>query len=352
MRRSPTDPWRRVIYKAGIAEIITVYHGSTPLLNPDRLFDTQFANWDNTRRTVSQADAGPDGTTITLMQNGQLDPMGPTVVAECRDRGIAWICKQFGALNDGVWRGKELALWTVYDAGNYDFITEYAFRDDGTIAFRVGATGFNHPLMPEEPHMHDIIWRVDMDLNGAAGDSVYLGSHSEPLGTSGTDWLRAEDLEQPFNAGSEGPESWSAERFNTVIVEDAATNAWGNHLAYELQPLRPGTARHFGSTLGSQEDWALYDFWVNRWKGSEDPAWAYPWKTPDDYLFAHSADGQSITNADVVLYYRGSGHHHPTDEDRSSAGSFAVTNVHWIGFELHPHDLFDANPLGGPQPCL
>ena len=34
------------------------------------------------------------------------------------------------------------------EAGNYMYIMSYAFHDDGTIAFRVGATGQNLPGAP------------------------------------------------------------------------------------------------------------------------------------------------------------------------------------------------------------
>jgi Cu2+-containing amine oxidase len=53
-------------------------------------------------------------------------------------------------------------LWAVYDTGNYDYIVEYGFHDDGMISMRVGASGFN--AFAWEPHMHTASWRVDVDL--------------------------------------------------------------------------------------------------------------------------------------------------------------------------------------------
>ena len=69
----------------------------------------------------------------------QGDPY-PTVVQEFRDRGVVW--KDYA---HGVRRGKELVLWGALEAGNYMYIMSYAFHDDGTISFRVGATGQNLP---------------------------------------------------------------------------------------------------------------------------------------------------------------------------------------------------------------
>ncbi len=67
----------------------------------------------------------------------QGDPFA-TVVKEVRDRGLAW--KDYA---HGVRRGRELVIWAALEAGNYMYIMSYAFHDDGTIAFRVGATGQN-----------------------------------------------------------------------------------------------------------------------------------------------------------------------------------------------------------------
>ena len=72
----------------------------------------------------------------------QGDPFA-TVVKEMRDRGIAW--KDYA---HGVRRGRELVIWGGLEAGNYMYIMSYAFHDDGTIAFRVGATGQNLPGQP------------------------------------------------------------------------------------------------------------------------------------------------------------------------------------------------------------
>ena len=75
----------------------------------------------------------------------QGDPY-PTVVKEVRDRGLAW--KDYA---HGVRRGRELVIWGALEAGNYMYIMSYAFHDDGTIAFRVGATGQNLPGHRQRP---------------------------------------------------------------------------------------------------------------------------------------------------------------------------------------------------------
>jgi Cu2+-containing amine oxidase len=120
-------------------------------------------------------------------------------------------------------------------------------------------------------------------------------------------------------------------------------------MGYELHPERIGTARH-------AEPWTQRDFWLSRWNVVEEYSWAYPWASPDNYLFPFTSQPvpEPVNPADVVLWYMASGHHHPADEDRENqeaGGSFAVTLAHWFGFTLEPHNYFDANPLGAPSIC-
>lgn len=357
----PNDPWQLILERAGLAELFTVYHERGRGIVPgddEGFYETRFlTSWsdgrNDGRRTVTPADAGPNGTLITLAQDASF---GPAVVAECRDRGPAWLCK--GAAGAFVRRGQELAVWGILDTGNYDFITEYGFRDDGTITMRVGATGWNNDKRPTEAHMHDALWRIDMDLNGSGGDSAYEVEHIElnsRRGLSATDRLFTIcDLPRggPFDlCGVEGAMTWDPQLFTSLLVVDAAVNSRGENLGYELEPLRSGNARHYGNRSGFKENWSHYDFWVTQYHHSEATAWAeHPWKNPDEYLFPY-INRESVENQDLVLWYSASAHHDPADEDRDSQGNWAVTLTHWFGLELHPHNFFDRNPLGAPEIC-
>ena len=119
---------------------------------------------------VKAEDAGPFGT---LMPPFQGDPFA-TVVKEMRDRGIAW--KDYA---HGVRRGRELVIWAGLEAGNYMYLMSYAFHDDGTIAFRVGATGQNLPGQRTEAHIHSAHWRIDLDLVDGSKNSAMLMRHVE-----------------------------------------------------------------------------------------------------------------------------------------------------------------------------
>lgn len=330
VKRSAATPWLQVLHQAGLADIFVPYHDLDDFRPYDLLFTQGLS-------VVTQADAGENGSPVSLVPGRP-----PTVVAEVRERGIAWLCKN-QPLNLAR-RGEEFVLWGVIDGGNYDNLMHYSFRDDGTIEFRAGHTGYISSARPTATHIHTSLWRVDIDLNGSFGDSAYLVSHREPLPTNP---LQAVDVEVPFNGGREGGARWAAEERTALLVQDSATNPAGvNRIGYEFVHLRNGTSRHFGPG----EEWTRSDFFVAQYRFNE-LAWINSTLLPANYLPAQVADGQSVMNQDLVVWMLSSTHHEPHDEDLSNTGDRGITLVHWSGFNMEPHNLFAANPLGGQEAC-
>ncbi len=177
----PTRPWVRVLWRAGLSELFVPYAVGSP-----RYLDLSTYSFDLVDAT--SADAGPCG--ILLGSPAK-------VIKEVRDKGPLW------KDDKKIRRGQVMALWGTLDAANYNYIIEYDFHDDGTISFRTGATAANLPGHQEMAHVHNAIWRLDVDLDGWAGDSVKVLRHNEPLGSaSWTDDIVA------FNGGHEGWVDW------------------------------------------------------------------------------------------------------------------------------------------------
>jgi len=337
LRRGTSGPWMPVLYQAGLADIFVPYHLDTSF----RPYDL---HWTQGLSPISLQDVGAQGSRIWLSNE-----TFPTVAYEVRDRGVGWLCK--GNVYSATRRGQELVLWGVSDAGNYDNIIEFGFRDDGSMSFRTGNTGFNSPANPVEPHTHNALWYVDMDLNGSPGDSAATLTHSEPAPPAPP--LTAVDPRLPFSI--EGMRPWNPQQLTTLLVEDNATTAFGNRLGYEFAPLQNALTRHYGW----MEDWTHNDLYVTRYNYA-DTVWASPvspWHYPDEYLLP-AVNGQPAQGQDLVLWVKTAAHHVPTDEDRANSdltavpqGMNGITLTHWSGFQAQPHNLFNANPLGGPPRC-
>src|ERR1700681_128022 len=290
-RKTPTSPWVRVIWDARVAEIFVPYHD-----NSERFFDVTGFDWPWVRLTTNEC---KDGSLIGPSVNHN------DVCKIVRDRGLAWMDYKKSR------RGEELVLWGAIAAANYNYITEFSFRDDGVIEGGVGSTAVKFNTVN---HTHDVTWRLDVDLNGWANDSVDFGTHTE-MGLKAVDTMP--------NIATETGLVWDPQHFHTLHIRDAnLKNGHGHTSEYHLMPLRWGNARH-------QEPYSQNDMWVTLWHPNE---WS-PRHLPN-YV-----NGENVNNADIVAWYTSAAHHMVRDEDSDE------TLLMWIGFTMKPVDYFDSTPL-------
>lgn len=324
-KRDLQEDWIKILEDARVAELFVPYHQSYQT----RYFDLNGFSFP--LAIVRQEDAGPTGSILPAFEGDQY----PRVVKEIRDRGVAW--KDYG---NGVRRGKEMVLWAGLQAGNYMYLMQYSFQDDGTISFRSGATGQNLPGARHEPHMHNAHWRIDIDLADGKKNNAMLMKHVEDPSK-----LTAEDTEEAYNSGVEGGIDWEPKEFTMVRVVSDKANANGKPISYDLIPaLRHGSARH-------KEAFTQHDLWVSK---------AHP-ERPMEKLFSNLPtivkDTESVEQTDIVLWYTSSSHHEPRDEDgkgtpRSANRQWYFDDgwegsalVMWSGFDLKPRNLFDRTPF-------
>lgn len=307
-QKSPTSPLVRLFFDARVSEIFVPYHSGSP-----RFLDVGFGF------PLIPLNAND----CPASQGGMILGPGSQVCRELRDRGIAW------KDDTRVRRGQEVTLWGAIDAANYNYVIEWTFRDDGVVLGRVGATAQNLPGVPFEAHMHGPIWRLDIDFNGASGDSVHVGKHIEP--SSIFTPQRANDTMSlvAFESGLQ----WNAGQYTALHIQDSTLkNRRGHTSAYHLIPIRMGTPRHM-------ENFTRNDFWVTRFNGSEMAAASLP-----SFVNAFSP----VSNTDVVVWYYGGVHHLVRDEDGRIAPDgrwIGEAHIMWTGFMLKPHNLFDVTPL-------
>ena len=302
-RTSPSKPWLFVLWDGRISEIFVPYHTGNP-----RYYDVGFG-FGLTPIGAADCPASQGGTVLA-----------GNVCKQVHDRGLSW------KADSAVYRGEEVVLWSALAAANYNYVMEWTFRDDGIIMGRAGATSHNLPGRVFETHVHNPIWRLDVDLNGWPGDSVMLGTHTENL-----PGLTATDTEHLI--ASEDGRQWNPRNFHSLNVSDATlVNGKGNKTEFQLIPLPTGgLAQH-------QEPFTVNDFWVTLYNPTEMSA---------KELVSYVTPPQPVSNADIVLWYRGSVHHHPRDEDGELVNGawHGVALIMWTGWMLKPHDLFDRTPF-------
>jgi Cu2+-containing amine oxidase len=302
-QKSPTSRFIYVLFDGRLGEIFVPYHDGRPRFG-------DISDYDFDPLTLPPALFPPPRQ---IIGGGKI----------CKERRDYLAYTNFFNTNR-VRYGQEVVYFGVLGAGNYAYIMEWTFRDDGAILVRAGSTGPKLGGDSTIGHMHNFTWRLDIDLNGADHNSAYLTSHLEdltapvPPGSTATDELDLIEIE--------GSRFWRPQNFNTLEIFDRTLeNSNGRRTSYELVPMRNGTARH-------SEPFTKKDFWVTRYNPEELLAINLP---------TYIRDGQPTVDEDLVLWYTGSAHHenNPRDEDRNTVP------VIWTGFELIPKNLFNHTPF-------
>jgi primary-amine oxidase len=304
-----------------------------------------------------------------------LDPggayAGPRVCRREEGRGLAY---KFG--NTSL-QGHEITLWISSQLGQYNYITEWTFADDGAINANVGFTGrlgvyavgappcapacagwewFGFRLNDQQAatavtalsHMHNVYYRFDLDVAGPAGDAfegvfsypwVYGSSAVASCVTPGE--CNFNYAYQHLVEGRDG--RWSP--FLSWRAYDAAiTNLDGRTIGYEIVPHGGG---RWDGMAATTEPWSAAEVYVTSANDCEQlalrnqppyiPATCPP-STPADVL-AMTAEQSSVVAADNVIWYVHKFAHHPRDEDEPNMP------LEREGVELRPRSWRHKNTL-------
>lgn len=287
-RPSPAGNWIKVLYDGRMSQLFVPYHG-----NEHRYYDVSY-------------NFGP-----VPLSKDQCPPPGKILGAndelceEVRDRGLMW--NDYSASR----RGEELVLWSILGAGNYNYIIEWTFRDDGVIQARLGATGVP---AGSPTHVHGPIWRLDIDLNGACCDTVMLMHHKEN-GLFGNDTMTTIATAQGL--------PWDPVGFDILHIGDATLTNGKHPSEWHLMPSRSGTPLH-------DEAFTKNTYWVT----------PYVWSQMlGNDLPSYIKGSPPTKNADVVVWYYSGLHHVIRDEDSDE------TLAMYDGFQLMPFNVFPKTPF-------
>ncbi len=278
---------------------------------------------------------------------------------------------------------RDLVVRTAAVVGNYDYLLDWIFRQDGSIEARVGATGLLEvkatsavsaiqPAPAAGPvnaaavdalqagtpadahgrfldrniigvnHDHYFSYRLDLDVDGA--DNRFVADRlvtqelpaDHPRRSLWVQETHAAQTEQDaqLDINLAKPALWR-------ILSSSRQNAVGYPTSYQLMPGR--NANH----LFVPDDYSLrragfidHHLWVTPYDPDERfAAGDHPTLSePGMGLPAWTEADRSISDEDLVLWHTVGMHHLPRAED------WPVMPVMWHGFELRPFDFFDRNP--------
>jgi primary-amine oxidase len=262
----------------------------------------------------------------------------------------------------------ELVVRSIATVGNYDYIMDWIFTQDGRMRLTMSATGIDlpeavkaatmsdptaaaetrygtlvAPNLVAHNHDHWFSFRLDLDVDGTEntfirGDLEKVAFENSPR-KSGWKVVRhaaATESQAQLDAHGEIPGLWT-------VVNASRKNALGNPVGYELEAgdsaeemlmsaddyptKRAGfTAHNLWVTPYSPDELYAAGTYVNQSKGGEGlPAW--------------TAADRPIEDRDIVLWYTLGFHHVPRAED------WPIMPLERHSFELRPANFFDRSPI-------
>jgi primary-amine oxidase len=278
---------------------------------------------------------------------------------------MAWRHEGSGAIETR--QARELVLRTIADAGTYDYIFDWIFRQDGTIRVRVGASGEDKAkavksrTAADDPtgeasrygrfiaenyvgvdHDHFFSFRFDFDLDGTSNSFVREKLQLERLPAASlrkSVWVAKPEIakneeQAKAHMSAEQPENW-------LVINPNVKNHLGYAVGYAIM------GGENAMSLMVPEDYPQkragftdYQIWATAYKDNERyAAGDYPNQSKGgEGLPAWTKANRSIENTDIVLWYTIGFHHVPRSED------YPVMPAVWHEFELTPVNFFDRNP--------
>ena len=260
---------------------------------------------------------------------------------------------------------RQLVLRMFMTAGNYDYLFDWVFEQNGSLRLNAGATGMDQtkgaksrdasgetdddkygrfiaPFLIGINHSHFFSFRLDLDVDGTANTLMVDRLATERLPESSVRRSLWKVESRPARTESEAmrhstmtePELWR-------VVNPGVMGAYGDPVGYEI-----GGA-HGAMTLLSPDDYMQkragftnHTLWVTPQNPEElFAAGDYPSvSTAGDGLPKWTAANRPIANTDLVAWITLGFHHVPRPED------WPVMPSVWHGIELRPVGFFARNP--------
>jgi primary-amine oxidase len=285
--------------------------------------------------------------------------------------------QEMGQPNLSVER-RELVVRWVSTVGNYDYIFDWIFAENGVMSIDVGATGIEavkgvkartmqDPSAAEDTrygtlidhnivgttHQHIYNFRLDLDVDGEANSLTEIDPIVAKNTRGGPRTSTMEALQRTV-----ATEKQATQKFDPTTVRLLSnpnkTNKVGNPVSYQLIPYAGGTHPIAKGPNFGKDEW-IYNrlsfmdrqLWVTRYNPDEFfPEGKYPNRSNKDTgLGQFTADDQSIENTDNVVWMTTGTTHTARSEE------WPIMPTEWVHVLLKPWNYFDETPtLGLNQP--
>lgn len=320
----------KVLYQANLAQIHVPYDD-----NGARFHDlSDYGLGGGNLLNLTLADC-PDGT--LLEHNGK---KVLCMITQTRGQAFKYYGEQL--------QGYMLKLFSISAVGEYNYIVEWNFYDDGTIEPAVTATGklqrlgsnsdYGWPLNDDNSqigisHTHNYYWRLDFDLFNEHNDTV------EKIEFNQSTDQKEFTISQSKISTEEGQQVQPTSFRSWRVMDELVTNDDGHPISYQLEAEPSHLFRG-----PSFEPWTHNELYVTHYQDCEMWVSHNPTTGGCGSNVTEFLNGESVFNNDIVVWYGQAFHHLPREEDQSHM------HAHTNSFKMTPRDWTASNPLVGVTP--
>lgn len=274
---------------------------------------------------------------------------------------------------------RELVVRWISTVGNYDYMFDWVFAENGTIGINAGATGIEavkgvkartmqDPTAAEDTrygtlldhnivgttHQHIYNFRLDLDVDGEANSLTEIDPVVEKNTRGGPRTSTMQTVQRTVASEKAAAQKFDASTIR-LLSNPNRLNKVGNPVSYQLIPYAGGTHPIAKGANFAKDEWINHrlsfmdrQIWVTRYDPQEKfPEGKYPNRSGKDTgLGQFTADDQPIVNTDNVVWLTTGTTHVARAEE------WPIMPTEWVHALLKPWNYFDETPtLGLNQPA-
>ncbi|OXS53492.1 hypothetical protein B1A99_29400 [Cohnella sp. CIP 111063] len=266
---------------------------------------------------------------------------------------------------------RELVLRNIATIGNYDYILDWVFLQNGTIKIMVGATGLaqakavdsktmQDPTAKEDTrngtlvdanivaptHQHIFSLRLDLDVDGLANSVGEI--LPKAVSVADPEFARSEmiTVNKTYKTEQQAIQKFDPDKIVLVSNTSGAKNRQGYSTGYQVIPYAGGTHPFAEEPLFTKTDYVLKraefisnHVFVTPYKKDElYSEGKYPAHNKDTGLGMWTAQNRKIENTDTVVWLTTGTTHVMRAEE------FPIMPTEWVTAMIKPFNFFDETP--------
>ncbi|KGL73799.1 Retina-specific copper amine oxidase, partial [Tinamus guttatus] len=368
----------RIAYEISVQEALSVYGSNCPGGMSTRYMDGSFGIGRFSSPLVRGVDCPYSATYVDMPHLAQSQASRIVQNALCvfeQNLGSP-LRRHYSNLQSLYYGGlvnSALVVRSITALGNYDYVWDFIFYQNGAIEGKVQATGYIDDAIQATGYMsssflhgdglrygnrvwehtlgtihtHSINYKVDLDVGGVQNSLV---AHDMAFETARAPWSPEQQMERPrltrkvLDTEDQAAFRQQSKMPRYIYFAANGTNKWGHQRGYRIQLNSfAGEPMPESSSMERAISWARYKLAVTKRKEEEPTSTSVynqndPW-TPT-VAFADFIDNETIAKEDLVAWITTGFLHIPHSEDLPNT----VTVGNSVGFLLRPYNYHDLDP--------